>query len=176
MGEPERDGIVQRADGPAPRVIGRRRIVRGVAVQVCVEVDDVDPAGIEDRVDREGRASDRRDRHALDFFSGREVHYPQLEELAHVRVHPLLQWTEVDIWLYIQREEIPVVPLYFARDGKRFRSLGEKGITFPIDSDASNIEEIIAELETIRTAERAGRAMDHESEDAFERLRAHGYM
>ncbi len=95
---------------------------------------------------------------------------------AHVRVHPLLHWTEVDIWRYIQREEIPVVPLYFARDGKRFRSLGEEGITFPIDSEAASIDDIIAELETSKTAERDGRAMDHEAEDAFERLRAHGYM
>ncbi|MFP3944576.1 MAG: sulfate adenylyltransferase subunit CysD [Alphaproteobacteria bacterium] len=95
---------------------------------------------------------------------------------THVRVHPLLHWTEVDIWRYIKREEIPIVPLYLAKDGKRFRSLGEVGITFPIDSDAATIDDIIAELEGIRTEERAGRAMDHESEDAFERLRADGYM
>jgi sulfate adenylyltransferase subunit 2 len=95
---------------------------------------------------------------------------------AHVRVHPLLDWTEIDIWRYIQREEIPVVPLYFARDGKRFRSLGEDGITFPIDSHAATVAEIIAELENLKTAERAGRAMDHEAEDAFERLRADGYL
>lgn len=95
---------------------------------------------------------------------------------THVRVHPLLHWTEVDIWRYIQRESIPVVPLYFARDGKRFRSLGEEGITFPIDSNATTIDEIIDELEATRAPERAGRAMDHESEDAFERLRATGYL
>lgn len=95
---------------------------------------------------------------------------------THVRIHPLLQWTEVDIWRYIQREQIPVVPLYFARDGWRYRSLGEKDITRPIESNASTIEEIIAELETTKTSERAGRVMDHDSEDAFERLRAKGYM
>jgi sulfate adenylyltransferase subunit 2 len=95
---------------------------------------------------------------------------------THVRVHPLLHWTEVDIWRYIQRENIPVVALYFARDGKRYRSLGEEGITFPIDSEASTLKEIIEELEATRAPERAGRAMDHESEDAFERLRAHGYL
>jgi len=95
---------------------------------------------------------------------------------THVRIHPLLHWTEVDIWRYIKRERIPVVPLYFAKDGKRFRSLGEEGITFPIDSDAATIDEIIEELTDIREPERAGRAMDHESEDAFERLRAGGYM
>jgi len=95
---------------------------------------------------------------------------------GHVRVHPLLHWTERDIWLYIQRENIPVVPLYFARDGKRFRSLGEEGITFPIDSQAATIDEIIAELDVTTAPERQGRAMDHESEDAFERLRESGYM
>jgi signal recognition particle receptor subunit beta len=91
-----------------------------------------------------------------------------------VRVHPLLAWTELDVWRYVQRENIPVCELYFSRGGKRFRSLGEKDITFPVASNASSIAEIIAELETTRQEERAGRAMDHEREDAFERLRAAG--
>ena len=95
---------------------------------------------------------------------------------THVRIHPLLHWTELDIWRYTKREKIPVVPLYFARDGKRYRSLGEKNITFPVDSSADTIDAIIAELEVTRTPERAGRSMDHESEDAFERLRSDGYM
>lgn len=95
---------------------------------------------------------------------------------THVRIHPLLHWTELDIWRYIQRENIPLVPLYFARNGKRYRSLGDEDITNPIDSTAATIDEIIAELETTKTSERAGRAMDHEREDAFERLRAAGYM
>jgi len=95
---------------------------------------------------------------------------------GHVRVHPLLAWTELDVWRYIERESVPVVPLYFARDGKRFRSLGERDITFPVPSNAASIAEIIAELEASREPERAGRAMDYESEDAFERLRAEGYM
>jgi len=95
---------------------------------------------------------------------------------GHVRVHPLLAWTELDVWRYVQRENIPVCELYFSRGGKRFRSLGEKDITFPVASNASSIAEIIAELETTRQEERAGRAMDHEREDAFERLRAAGYM
>jgi len=95
---------------------------------------------------------------------------------GHVRIHPLLHWTEIDVWRYVEREGMPVVPLYFARDGKRFRSLGEKDLTFPVPSTAGTIAEIIAELEATREPERAGRAMDHESEDAFERLRAQGYM
>jgi len=95
---------------------------------------------------------------------------------AHVRVHPILHWTEIDIWRYIHRENIPVVDLYFARDGKRYRSLGDRDITFPIESDAATVDEVIAELETTDVSERSGRAMDHEREDAFERLRASGYM
>lgn len=95
---------------------------------------------------------------------------------THVRVHPLLHWTERDVWRYIAREGIPVVDLYFARDGRRYRSLGDRDITFPVASAADTIEAIIAELEATDVAERAGRAMDHETEDTFERLRRDGYL
>src|SRR3546814_7789899 len=64
---------------------------------------------------------------------------------THIRVHPLLHWTELDIWLYIQREGIPLMPLYFARNGKRYRSLGDMDITNPISSDPDQIEKIIDE-------------------------------
>jgi len=95
---------------------------------------------------------------------------------THIRIHPILHWTEVDIWRYIQRENIPIVDLYFAKNGKRYRSLGDQDITSPTDSTASTLDEIIKELESTKVAERAGRAMDHETEDSFERLRAEGYM
>lgn len=95
---------------------------------------------------------------------------------CHLRIHPLLHWTELDIWKYTKRENLPVVPLYFAREGLRYRSLGEKNITFPIESRAATIDEIIAELETTKTPERAGRAMDRETESSFETLRTQGYM
>ncbi|MBI4183436.1 MAG: sulfate adenylyltransferase subunit CysD [Proteobacteria bacterium] len=95
---------------------------------------------------------------------------------AHLRVHPLLHWGEVDVWRYIRREGIPVVELYFARAGRRYRSLGDSDATTPIASTAASLDEIITELETTRVAERAGRAMDHEAEDAVERLRGGGYM
>jgi sulfate adenylyltransferase subunit 2 len=95
---------------------------------------------------------------------------------THLRVHPLLSWTELDIWEYTRAEGIPFVPLYLARDGMRYRSLGEKNITVPIASSADSIEAIIAELRETKVAERAGRTMDHESESSFERLRAAGYM
>lgn len=100
----------------------------------------------------------------------------EFPEGTHVRIHPLLHWTEIDIWRYSAREKIPLVPLYFAKNGKRYRSLGEKNITFPVDSDASTIEEVIAELETTKVSERSGRSMDKETEDSFERLRQNGYM
>jgi len=97
-------------------------------------------------------------------------------EGAHLRIHPILQWTEVDIWAYTKRENIPAISLYFAKNGKRYRSLGDEDITNPVPSTASTIDEILAELSETRTPERAGRAMDHESEDAFERLRTAGYL
>ncbi len=95
---------------------------------------------------------------------------------VHVRVHPLLSWSELDIWRYIERENIPLVSLYFAANGRRYRSLGDKDLTKPIASNAATVAEIIEELETTKAPERAGRTMDHEREDAFERLRAKGYM
>ncbi|PJB73197.1 MAG: sulfate adenylyltransferase [Alphaproteobacteria bacterium CG_4_9_14_3_um_filter_47_13] len=97
-------------------------------------------------------------------------------EGCHLRIHPLLHWTELDIWRYIHRENIPSCELYFSKNGKRYRSLGEKNITFPIESNAATIEDIIHELETTKTSERAGRSMDKETEDSFEKLRASGYM
>jgi sulfate adenylyltransferase subunit 2 len=100
----------------------------------------------------------------------------------HVRVQPLLDWTESDIWRYIQRENIPIPQMYFARkdakDGKmkRYRSLGCWPITNPIESTAANIDEIIAELAVTKTSERAGRAQDHHERNAMQKLRAKGFM
>jgi sulfate adenylyltransferase subunit 2 len=95
---------------------------------------------------------------------------------AHLRIHPILHWTEADIWAYTKRENIPIIPLYLAKDGKRYRSLGDADITHPVASNASTIEEILVELDRTKVPERAGRALDHETEDAFERLRVAGYL
>ena len=96
---------------------------------------------------------------------------------AHVRVHPLLHWTEVNIWEYIERERIPVIPLYFANEhGARYRSLGCQPCTQAIASEAKTVRQIIQELRETRVPERSGRAQDQESEEAFERLRRDGYM
>jgi sulfate adenylyltransferase subunit 2 len=95
----------------------------------------------------------------------------------HIRIHPLLHWTEINIWEYIHRESIPVIPLYFANErGERYRSLGCHPCTAPIRSNARTVPEIIEELRQTRAPERSGRAQDQESEDAFEKLRRDGYM
>jgi sulfate adenylyltransferase subunit 2 len=94
----------------------------------------------------------------------------------HVRVQALLDWTEIDIWRYIQREGIPIPQMYFARDGKRYRSLGCWPITKSISSTASTIDEIIEELKHTKTSERAGRAQDHYERNAMQKLRAKGFM
>ncbi len=94
----------------------------------------------------------------------------------HVRVHPLLHWTELDVWMYIKREGLPVNPLYFAKNGKRYRSLGCKPCTKPINSNASTIDEIIEEIKTTKIGERAGRAQDKENLYMMQKLRSLGYM
>jgi sulfate adenylyltransferase subunit 2 len=99
-----------------------------------------------------------------------------LLENEHLRIHPLLGWTELDVWEYTRAEKLPFCPLYLSNGVTRFRSLGERNITTPISSRAASIDEIIAELRETREAERSGRTMDFEGEDAFERLRSGGYM
>ncbi|MEM3370374.1 MAG: sulfate adenylyltransferase subunit CysD [Candidatus Woesearchaeota archaeon] len=94
----------------------------------------------------------------------------------HIRVHPLLHWTELDIWRYIQRENIPIVPLYFAKDGKRYRSIGCAPCCLPVESNASNVEEIVKELEITKIAERSGRSQDKEKSYMMQKLRSLGYM
>jgi sulfate adenylyltransferase subunit 2 len=99
---------------------------------------------------------------------------------THLRIHPLLDWTELNIWEYILREKIPTVSLYYNHgDGKRYRSLGCYPCTFSIDSEARNVEEIIEELKSGKLkniAERSGRAQDKEDGGGLETLRKDGYM
>jgi len=121
-----------------------------------------------------------------------------------IRVFPLSNWTELDIWTYIQRENIPVVPLYFAagrmviqrngmlilRDDERltllprempelrwvrFRTLGCYPLTGAIDSRADRVPAIIAELSRSRTSERQGRVIDH-GNGSMERKKVEGYF
>ncbi len=99
---------------------------------------------------------------------------------SHVRIHPLLDWTELNIWEYIHRESIPITSLYFDRgEGRRYRSLGCYPCTNGVESTAKNVEEIIEELRSgkfANIAERSGRAQDEADGGSLETLRREGYM
>ena len=147
----------------------------------------------------------RRDEHGIRakerYFSPRDKEFrwdfknqpPEMWELfsnafrkdaSHVRVHPILHWTELDAWKYVKEEKIPWNPLYSAKEverifgwkNKRFRSLGCMPCTNPIDSTASTIDEIIEELKNTKISERSGRAQDKEKAYMMQKLRALGYM
>ena len=122
-----------------------------------------------------------------------------------IRVFPLSNWTELDIWQYILREDIPIVPLYFAkarpvverdgmlimvdddrlklRDGEtvenrmvRFRTLGCYPLTGAIESDAVSLEGIVGEMLTARTSERQGRLIDKDEAGSMEKKKREGYF
>jgi sulfate adenylyltransferase subunit 2 len=97
---------------------------------------------------------------------------------THVRIHPLLDWTELNIWEYIKRESIPTVSLYYDQgEGTRYRSLGCGPCQKPIVSRSKNVDEIITELKSgsLRNiAERSGRLQD--GKHGLEELRREGYM
>ncbi|MES0488462.1 MAG: sulfate adenylyltransferase subunit CysD [Leptospirales bacterium] len=99
---------------------------------------------------------------------------------THLRIHPLLDWTELNVWEYIQREEIPTVSLYYDQgEGTRYRSLGCYPCTTPIESKSTNVAEIIKELQSgdlKNIAERSGRAQDKAGGGGLEDLRKQGYM
>ena len=98
------------------------------------------------------------------------------EETDHVRVHPIIFWTEQDIWNYIQQENIPTVDLYFAKNGKRYRSIGCETCCNPVDSDADTIKKVVEELKITKVTERSGRAQDKEQAYMMQKLRSLGYM
>lgn len=122
-----------------------------------------------------------------------------------VRVFPLSNWTEKDVWRYIQRERLEVVPLYFAaerptvvRNGQllvrdddrlplepgeepvlrqvRFRTLGCWPLTAAVPSTASSLDSVVSETLAARTSERQGRLIDHDEQGAMERKKQEGYF
>lgn len=122
-----------------------------------------------------------------------------------MRVFPLSNWTEIDVWLYSELRKIPMVPLYFAaerpvilRDGQlllvddermrvlpgetierkrvRFRTLGAYPLTAGHESEATTIREVLAELQLSRTSERAGRMIDRDEDASMERKKREGYF
>lgn len=112
-----------------------------------------------------------------EFWNQFQTEFP---DGTHVRIHPLLDWTELNIWEYIQAEGIPVISLYFDQGtGTRYRSIGCGPCTFPVKSKSRNVPEIIQELREgslAKIAERAGRAQDAEGGGTLEALRRDGYM
>ena len=137
------------------------------------------------RADEEGtRAKERyfspRDKHGdWDFRDQPPELWDQFKTTfppgTHIRIHPLLDWTEIDIWEYIRAENIPIIDLYFDQGaGTRYRSLGCAPCTGNIQSTAKNLDEIIEELKSTTVAERAGRAQDEGR--GMEMLRKDGYM
>ncbi len=103
---------------------------------------------------------------------------------THVRIHPLLEWTELNVWEYIEREKVPVIPLYFdqsanGQPGRRYRSLGCGPCTRPVSSSAQTVAEVVEELRSghlAHIAERSGRDQDKEDGGGLEELRKGGYM
>ena len=122
-----------------------------------------------------------------------------------IRVFPLSNWTELDVWTYIEAENIPIVPLYLAaprptieRDGLilmvdddrfrllpgevpalrsiRFRTLGCYPLTGAIESEAATLPDVIAEMAASRTSERQGRAIDHDQTSSMEKKKLEGYF
>ncbi|MBF0291379.1 MAG: sulfate adenylyltransferase subunit CysD [Nitrospinae bacterium] len=122
-----------------------------------------------------------------------------------IRVFPLSNWTELDIWLYIYHEKIPIVPLYFAKERPvvrrgdawimvdddrlplepgetpeirmvRFRTLGCYPLTGAVESSSGTLEEIIAETFSARTSERQGRLIDSDQAASMEKKKAEGYF
>ncbi len=122
------------------------------------------------------------------FNSGKDWQYKdQLAEIAdyynfhlpediHLRIHPILHWTELDIWEYIKQENLEILPLYYAKNGIRYRSLGCYPCTNSIVSQATTLDEIILELKNTKESERAGRAQDQADNHAMQLLRKIGYM
>ena len=133
------------------------------------------------------------------------VYNTRINKGESIRVFPLSNWTELDIWQYILAENIPIVPLYFAkkrpvveRDGTlimrddermklkpgekieeklvRFRTLGCYPLTGAIESDADTLEGIVTEMFTARTSERQGRLIDSDEKASMEKKKKEGYF
>lgn len=205
-------------EGIDPQVHGAARhteLMKTVALKQALDAGRYDAAiGGARRDEEKSRAKER-------IFSFRDARHrwdprqqrPELWSLYNarvspeesVRVFPLSNWNELDIWRYIRREAIPVVPLYFAKprpvvrrngvylmvdDARfrllpgesveqrsvRFRTLGCYPLTGAVDSGASDLDAIIAEMEGGRQSERAGRLIDHADGDSMEKKKREGYF
>lgn len=105
-----------------------------------------------------------------------DQHKTEAGQNEHFRIHPILSWTERDIWHYIERENIPMTNLYFSNGEYRYRSIGCETCCNPIPSAADTVADIIRELDDTKISERSGRAQDKESDYMMQKLRSLGYM
>jgi len=190
-------------------------IMKTEALKQALTVHGFDAAfGGARRDEEKSRAKER----VFSFRSANHVWDPknQRPELWHIyncriapgesiRVFPLSNWTELDVWRYIELQSIPVVPLYFAaprpvvrRSGGlivvdddrlplepdeqpatrmvRFRTLGCYPLTGAVESGAATVADIVAEMQDAQTSERAGRLIDHDQDDSMEKKKREGYF
>lgn len=191
------------------------RVMKTVALRQALDMHAFDAAiGGSRRDEERSRAKER-------IFSVREpghrwdprqqrpelwrTYNPRLAEAQTMRVFPLSDWTELDIWQYIHENDVPVNPLYFAkerpivwrgeqlimvdddryqlRDGEtpemrkiRFRTLGCYPLTAGVESDAVTIKEILDEITEVKLSERATRLIDGDKEDSMEKKKVEGYF
>lgn len=205
------------SDGANPFRLGTQKccaLLKTQALLDALKVNQVDAAvGGARRDEEKSRAKER-------VFSFRDAHgqwdpknqRPELwnlyngriEKQHSIRVFPLSDWTELDVWQYIEREKIPVVPLYFAREREvvvrgnlliplehqfqllpgekpqrvvcRMRSLGCTYCTGAIRSTADTVPKIIEELRGFRRSERENRIIDHDQEGSMELKKIEGYF
>lgn len=209
------DGLREKIDPFNAGISEYTRVMKTVALRQALDKHRFDAAiGGSRRDEERSRAKER-------IFSVREpghrwdprqqrpefwrTYNSKLRPDQSMRVFPLSDWTEVDVWHYLQREQIPVNPLYFAkerpvvrRDGQiimvddgryplqpgerpelkriRFRTLGCYPLTAAVESEAATIEEVVAEVMDVRLSERATRLIDGDREDSMESKKREGYF
>jgi sulfate adenylyltransferase subunit 2 len=209
------DGVRQ---GISPLTHGSKvhtDVMKTVALRQALEAGRFDAAiGGARRDEEKSRAKERifsfRDRnHRWEPKSQRpelwNLYNARVGERESMRVFPLSNWTELDVWLYIHRQRLEVVPLYFAkerpvveRDGMlimkdderfvlrpgervemrrvRFRTLGCYPLSGAVESDADTLEKVIEEMLLARTSERQGRLIDHDQSGSMEEKKREGYF
>jgi sulfate adenylyltransferase subunit 2 len=209
------EGLRRRVDPFTAGPSAYTQVMKTEALKQALEIHGFDAAiGGARRDEEKSRAKER-------IFSFRSAHHgwdprrqrPELWRLFNcrvkkgesMRVFPLSNWTELDVWRYIRHEEIAVVPLYFAaerpsvlREGAlimvdddrlplassdeplrrliRFRTLGCYPLTGAVESAAASVDEIIAELQRASTSERVSRVIDHDEQASMERKKREGYF
>jgi sulfate adenylyltransferase subunit 2 len=209
------DGV---RDGISPFSVGASeytRIMKTLALRQALDLHDIDAAiGGSRRDEERSRAKERifsvrEQGHRWDPRSQRpelwRTYNPKLAADQTMRVFPLSDWTELDIWNYILQENIKVSPLYFAKerpvvwrgdqpimvdDGRyplrdkevpemrkiRFRTLGCYPLTAGVESDATTMEQVVQEVTELKLSERATRLIDNEKEDSMEKKKTEGYF